>query len=228
MYKKKGLTWILHKAVKGESKMAVEFSRRPLLSLLLSLWLSIFNLNSGCNWLEGPTGWNIIGRLRYATWITVRRFPSSSYNTFFFFLFLLQCRDFPRVTLWIFFLFTSHFLHQDGTNCGCSVPLRLCSYIPDCPVNGFRKKPMMPTLLVAFLTHGGQGRSWFSLAVPDLRSGQDESRTLLFFFFFIPFAACCLDEECALCQATRERNGACFAHTVVTAKTEKGDATLSV
>lgn len=51
--KKKDLTWFLHKSVQGESKMAVEFSRRPLLSLLFSLWLSIFNLNSHCNWLEG-------------------------------------------------------------------------------------------------------------------------------------------------------------------------------
>lgn len=49
---KKDLTWILYKAVKGESKMAVEFSRRPLLSLLFSLWLSIFNLNSCCDWLQ--------------------------------------------------------------------------------------------------------------------------------------------------------------------------------
>lgn len=42
---------------RGESKMAVEFSRRPMLSLLLlSLRLSIFNLNCSCNWLEGQQG----------------------------------------------------------------------------------------------------------------------------------------------------------------------------
>lgn len=56
----KDLTWILYKAIKGESKMAVEFSRRPLLSLLLSLWMSIFNLNSSCNWLEGWQGGTLL------------------------------------------------------------------------------------------------------------------------------------------------------------------------
>lgn len=40
--------------------MAVEFSRRPLLSLQLSLWLSIFNLNSSCNWLEGREGGTLL------------------------------------------------------------------------------------------------------------------------------------------------------------------------
>lgn len=40
--------------------MAVEFSRRPLLSLLFSLWLSIFNLNSSCNWLEGQQGGTLL------------------------------------------------------------------------------------------------------------------------------------------------------------------------
>lgn len=40
--------------------MAVEFSRRPLLSLQLSLWLSIFNLNSSCNWLEGQEGGTLL------------------------------------------------------------------------------------------------------------------------------------------------------------------------
>lgn len=40
--------------------MAVEFSRRPLLSLLLSLWLSIFNLNCSCNWLEGQQGGTLL------------------------------------------------------------------------------------------------------------------------------------------------------------------------
>lgn len=54
------MTWILYKAVKGESKMAVEFSRRPLLSLLLSLRLSIFNLNCSCNWLEGQQGGTLL------------------------------------------------------------------------------------------------------------------------------------------------------------------------
>lgn len=56
---KKDLTWILYKAVKGESKMAVEFSRRPF-SLLLSLWLSIFNLDCSCNWLEGQQGGTLL------------------------------------------------------------------------------------------------------------------------------------------------------------------------
>lgn len=56
----KDLTWISYQAVKSESKMAVEFSRRPLLSLLLSLWLSIFNLNSSCNWLEGQQGGTLL------------------------------------------------------------------------------------------------------------------------------------------------------------------------
>lgn len=40
--------------------MAVEFSRRPLLSLQLSLRLSIFNLNSSCNWLEGLQGGTLL------------------------------------------------------------------------------------------------------------------------------------------------------------------------
>lgn len=40
--------------------MAMEFSRRPLLSLQLSLWLSIFNLNSSCNWLEGQEGGTLL------------------------------------------------------------------------------------------------------------------------------------------------------------------------
>lgn len=40
--------------------MAVEFSRRPLLSLQLSPWLSIFNLNSSCNWLEGQEGGTLL------------------------------------------------------------------------------------------------------------------------------------------------------------------------
>lgn len=48
-----GLTWILHKAVESGSKMVVEFSRRPLLSVLFPPWLSIFNLSSCYNWLEG-------------------------------------------------------------------------------------------------------------------------------------------------------------------------------
>ncbi len=40
--------------------MAVEFSRWALLSLLLSLWLSIFNLNCSSNWLEGQQGGTLL------------------------------------------------------------------------------------------------------------------------------------------------------------------------
>ena len=40
--------------------MAVEFSRRPLPSLLLSLRLSIFNLNYSCNWLRVSQGGTLL------------------------------------------------------------------------------------------------------------------------------------------------------------------------
>lgn len=104
MYKKKGLTWISHKAVKGDSKMAVEFSRRPLLSLLLSLWLSIFNLNCSCNWLEGQQGGTLLvgWAMPHGSQCAGSPLPLTAQ-------FFAAMQRFPRVRLWIFFLFISHF-----------------------------------------------------------------------------------------------------------------------
>lgn len=59
--------------------MAAEFSRRPLLSLLLCLRLSIFNLNCSCHWLEGQQG----GMLLAACAVQLPSYTAP----------LLQCRD---------------------------------------------------------------------------------------------------------------------------------------
>lgn len=67
------------------------FPEGPLLSPLLSLWLSIFNLNCSCNWLEGQQGGTLLvsRALPHGSQCAGSPLPLKKH------FFLLQCRDFP-------------------------------------------------------------------------------------------------------------------------------------